>query len=81
MYSCSNEGCRQSFKWRQQLARHRLKCDKPVIAKEKKFVKLEDCYKCSPCGVAYRYKTGLFLFNFSFNKLLPFYLYSSLLFT
>ena len=57
MYSCSNQVCRQSFKWRQQLARHRLKRDKTVIEKKENFKKLED--GCLSCGVIYKYQTGI----------------------
>ena len=59
MYSCTNQGCRQSFKWRQQLVRHTVKCEKAVIEKELKFKKVDDCCKCVKCGVTYKYKTGL----------------------
>ena len=34
MYSCTNQGCRQSFKWRQLLVRHRVRCEKPFTEKE-----------------------------------------------
>ena len=40
-YSCTNQGCTQSFKWR-QLVRHRVKCEKTVIEKELKFKKVAD---------------------------------------
>ena len=46
MYSCTNQGCRQSFRWRQQLVRHTDKCEKPVTEKELKFKKVDDCCKC-----------------------------------
>ena len=46
MYECTNQCCRQSFKWRQRLVRYRIKCEKHVTEKELKFKKVDDCYKC-----------------------------------
>ena len=53
--SCAN----QSLTWRQQLARHKVKCDKPATEKVSKFGKVEDCCKCLTCGVIYQNKSGL----------------------
>ena len=37
MYTCKSIGCRLSFKYREQLRRHYLKCEKPKVEKKLEF--------------------------------------------
>ena len=54
IYSCPNQGCRESFLWREQLRRHRQKCTKIVA----KFRKIEEWYRFETYGNVYKYITG-----------------------
>lgn len=46
--SCKNIGCRQSFKWRQQLKRHKVKCSYPAIENKEKYIqKGDDSFQCT----------------------------------
>ena len=49
MNSCPNQGCRESFLWREQLRRHRQKCTKTKVENVVKYRKIEEGYKCETC--------------------------------
>ena len=48
LLSLKNIGCRQSFKWRQQLKRHKAKCSYPAIENKEKYIQKEDgSFQCT----------------------------------
>ena len=59
-YRCKNLGCTSDFKWPMQLARHSIKCLKPVREKEEKSYYLRDeVYVCRPCEKTFNHQPNI----------------------
>ena len=61
VFTCNRRGCNESFKYRTQLARHKLKkCNKVSPQKKKKVVQLyekkDGKYSCKKCEITYSSK-------------------------
>lgn len=54
MFTCTHEGCRDTFKHAEQRRRHQLKCTKPK--KTSKFIESDGKFKCSRCHKEYNHK-------------------------
>ena len=60
MYTCKSIGCRLSFKYREQLRRHYLKCEKPKVEKKLEFEMVDGKFQCVQCNKKYQYKEGYY---------------------
>ena len=60
MNTCTNKGCRQSFKWPTQLARHMKNCNFPPVEVQKDYFKnSDDLFECRKCSKTFKYQSNV----------------------
>eukprot|EP00794_Sanderia_malayensis_P010570 gene10570-11691_t len=57
-YSCTNSGCRESFKWASQLSRHKKNCTKPSM-QQKQFDLINGSFRCLSCSKSYAHRPNI----------------------
>ena len=57
-YHCKNIGCRASFTWPMQVARHKLKCTFHASSVEQKYKLVDGKYQCSKCKKSFTHQAS-----------------------
>jgi len=57
-YNCKNVGCRETFSWPMQVARHAAKCQYPVPVVQKKYHLVDGKYRCSKCSKGFSHQAS-----------------------